>query len=324
MGSGNLRLGEARGMPANSIEPAAEELEPLAPALLQPHGCEWSTPHNTVACLELKQSKITPPRRGRAAAWVVATATAAFCIVLLGWTAQQDDPLAFEEAHRSPQSITDAESSRPMMRPSEMPIRLPIKALAGLAAIPIEPSRVPGSISRMPALVHARGNAAGEETLKFTGQPATAKNAAATTISFVPRDRSAAEPSALANAFPYLLAEAEGGQKLDPAALIARGDEFLRQSDATSARLFYKLAAANGSAAGAIAMGSTYDPIYLERDAVRGVKPEPGRALSWYRTAADLGDATAKARSAQLIEMLRRDAARGDPQAKAILEGPLP
>ncbi|MGE5442041.1 MAG: hypothetical protein ACM3Q0_03135 [Bacteroidota bacterium] len=108
--------------------------------------------------------------------------------------------------------------------------------------------------------------------------------------------------------------------KLDPSALIARGDEFLRQSDVVSARLFYRLAAANGSAAAAIAMGSTYDPAFLTRNAVRGVNPEPEKALVWYRRAVELGDPQGKTRTAQLLDVLRLDAARGNTRAQAILE----
>jgi TPR repeat protein len=133
---------------------------------------------------------------------------------------------------------------------------------------------------------------------------------------------SEAGASAAAHALPAasLVADAQGAPKLDPSALIARGDEFLRQSDVISARLFYRLAAANGSAAGAIAMGSTYDPVFLERNAVRGVKPEPRKALEWYQTAVELGDPGGKTRSAELLNVLRIDAARGDAQARAILE----
>jgi TPR repeat protein len=152
----------------------------------------------------------------------------------------------------------------------------------------------------------------------------TAAKNAGTRVALLANELTRTDEPALAAESARLYADAEGAQKLDPALLIARGDEFLRQSDVTSARLFYKLAASNGSAAGATAMGSTYDPILLERNAVRGVKPEPGRALAWYKAAAELGDAGAKARSVQLLDALRRDAARGDPEAKAILDGPLP
>jgi TPR repeat protein len=145
--------------------------------------------------------------------------------------------------------------------------------------------------------------------------------------------RIADTPGDLAAAQPLLAAgeaQSPGGSqppataapepKLDPAVLIARGNEFLLQSDVISARLFYRLAAARGSAAGAIAMGGTYDPISLERNAVRGVKPEPAAALDWYRKAGELGDTDAKTRIAQLLDNLRTAAARGDPQARAVLQ----
>jgi TPR repeat protein len=205
-----------------------------------------------------------------------------------------------------------------------VPIQSPAEAPAGLATILIEPSSLPNTIRRLPASAQAPANyhAGGKVSERIT-DPRTAKGAE-TTIPFSAAGSLARRASASANASAYLLTQAAVGQKLDSAALIARGDEFLRYSDVTSARLFYKLAASHGSAAGAIAMGSSYDPIFLERNGVRGVRPEPGRALAWYRIASELGDAGGKARSDRLLEVLRQEAARGDPQAKAILESPIP
>jgi hypothetical protein len=108
--------------------------------------------------------------------------------------------------------------------------------------------------------------------------------------------------------------------KVDPALLIARGNEFLGQSDVTSARLFYGLAASHGSAAGALAMASTYDPVVLRQRAVKGVQPDPVTAVEWYRKAASLGAAEGNARAAALLDQVRRQAADGNARAKALLE----
>lgn len=106
---------------------------------------------------------------------------------------------------------------------------------------------------------------------------------------------------------------------LDPAALIARGDEFLAQSDAVSARLFFRRAADNGSGAGALAMGGSFDPLVLRQRGVRGVRPDAGTALQWYRRATELGATEGQARSARLLDELRRQAAQGDEEAQAVL-----
>ena len=107
---------------------------------------------------------------------------------------------------------------------------------------------------------------------------------------------------------------------LDSAMLIARGDEYFARSDVTAARLFYRRAFDGGSAAGATAMGATFDPIIFEQRGIRGVRADPAEALQWYRRAAQLGNAAAEARGFALIEYLRARAANGDAEARAILD----
>lgn len=102
--------------------------------------------------------------------------------------------------------------------------------------------------------------------------------------------------------------------------LIARGDEYFARSDVTAARLFYRRAFDGGSAAGAAAMGSTFDPIIIEQRNVRGIRADPAEALQWYRRAAQLGNADADARGFALIAHLRARAANGDAEARAVLE----
>jgi general secretion pathway protein A len=84
------------------------------------------------------------------------------------------------------------------------------------------------------------------------------------------------------------------------AALIRRGDELLRIGDISAARLAYERAAAGGSAQAMIALGTTYDPSFLNRVNARGLRPDPLMAAEWYRKAAALGDTTASARISQL------------------------
>ena len=325
MDAGKPQIGALSGQPAN-IQLAfavAEGHERLAPPMLQGLGSEWSV--TTEDVLLHRERKVISPRRATGSVWVIAMAIgAAFGVAFLGWAVRQEKPPA--SGVKPPlQAIDNAELSRPAAPRSgtgSTPNKGTTEPFTGLASILIEPSRMASALSpmRTPANVPLRDP--GVKAPDPIMVPSKRSNASLA-FSFLGTQSLAAAVSASAGGSGYVLAGA-AEQKLDPEALIARGDEFMRYSDVASARLFYKLAAANGSAAGAIAMGSTFDPIFLERGGVRGVRPEPKTALSWYRVAAELGDDAGKARSAQLLDMLRRDAARGDPQAKAILESSTP
>lgn len=70
------------------------------------------------------------------------------------------------------------------------------------------------------------------------------------------------------------------------AALLKRGDQSLGLGDIAAARLLFQRAAEAGSAAAATSLGKTYDPNFI----APGSKPDPARAVTWYRTAAALGD----------------------------------
>jgi TPR repeat protein len=71
--------------------------------------------------------------------------------------------------------------------------------------------------------------------------------------------------------------------------LLARGDRLLSIGDVTSARLFYERAADGGAGLAAVRLGETYDPVFLDRVHLRGVRADRGTALFWYRRARDLG-----------------------------------
>jgi hypothetical protein len=77
---------------------------------------------------------------------------------------------------------------------------------------------------------------------------------------------------------------------------ISRGDAMLAIKDISAARRFYEDAADAGSARAALAMASTYDPAFLSRLQVFGLRPDPALAATWYRKAAALGAPEAEAR----------------------------
>ncbi|MEA2949118.1 MAG: hypothetical protein QOI40_4448 [Alphaproteobacteria bacterium] len=96
--------------------------------------------------------------------------------------------------------------------------------------------------------------------------------------------------------------------QLDPeeiATLIKRGVDFLQHGDVASARLFMRRAATAGSAQAALALGSTYDPVYLSEQGVLGLAPDTAQARSWYEKAVELGSVDATRRLERLSRSLR-------------------
>lgn len=76
---------------------------------------------------------------------------------------------------------------------------------------------------------------------------------------------------------------------IESAALLSRGDALFATGDIASARLFYEHAANAGNAQAAIRLGETFDPTFLSRVQVKGVRGEPAVALEWYKRAQELG-----------------------------------
>lgn len=86
--------------------------------------------------------------------------------------------------------------------------------------------------------------------------------------------------------------------------LMARGDAMMRLGDPASARLFYERATARGLARGFTAVGSTYDPLALQRLGIRSGGANAERALDWYRRGANAGDPAAAKASGELTTWL--------------------
>jgi hypothetical protein len=84
------------------------------------------------------------------------------------------------------------------------------------------------------------------------------------------------------------------------AALIKRGQDFVRNHDFSSARLLLKRAAEAGSAAAALSLGETFDPLVLQQFHEIGVQPDLAQARDWYERAARLGSDAASQRLAKI------------------------
>jgi TPR repeat protein len=104
-----------------------------------------------------------------------------------------------------------------------------------------------------------------------------------------------ATPTTAADARTAALPPTAGSRlsAVDMGALLARGDALLSVGDIVSARLFYERAVDAGGGLAAIRLGETFDPLFLDRVHLHGVRGDPGAALFWYRRARDLGAADA-------------------------------
>ena len=82
--------------------------------------------------------------------------------------------------------------------------------------------------------------------------------------------------------------------------LIKRGQDFIANGDLAAARLLLRRAAEAGSAEAALTLGTTYDPIELQRLGAVGTAPDAARARQWYQRAAELGSTAASQQLAGL------------------------
>jgi hypothetical protein len=72
-------------------------------------------------------------------------------------------------------------------------------------------------------------------------------------------------------------------------ALRGRGDALFRTGDVVSARLFYERAAEGGDGLAALQLGETYDPAFLSRAGINGIRGDGVTATRWYLRASELG-----------------------------------
>jgi hypothetical protein len=85
-------------------------------------------------------------------------------------------------------------------------------------------------------------------------------------------------------------------------ALIKLSQDFVRNRDFSSARLLLRRAAEEGSAAAALSLGETFDPLIIQQLHAIGIQPDPAKAREWYERAVQLGSDAASQHLAKLAE----------------------
>lgn len=111
-------------------------------------------------------------------------------------------------------------------------------------------------------------------------------------------------PPAPATAPAPPLRQPSAAQERMAATLASRGDAMMAIKDISAARKLYEQAANMGSAAAAAELARTYDPGYLGKFDIIGMRPDLAQAANWYVRAAALGDRQAAQRMHELDAML--------------------
>ena len=125
----------------------------------------------------------------------------------------------------------------------------------------------------------------------------TADAEAVTSVPVLFAPPKAAETGVVTDRRPLRLASEE------IAVLVKRGNDFLADGDIAAARLLLRRAAEAGSAEGALALGTTFDPIALRRLGAIGAVSDLAQARQWYQRAAELGSSAASQQLAGLAEL---------------------
>lgn len=144
------------------------------------------------------------------------------------------------------------------------------------------------------------------ETLAQVGkpQPVSVKTASAEAVTSIPpvKESAAAAPPTGASA-PARLSNERRPLRLaeeEIAVLIKRGQDFLATGDLAAARLLLRRAAEAGSAEAALALGTTFDPVALQRLGAIGAVADLAKARQWYQRAVELGSSAASQQLAGL------------------------
>jgi len=108
----------------------------------------------------------------------------------------------------------------------------------------------------------------------------------------VPHKKRSTPETDIGDPYPVQQSTGQAHSILDPRevdALIKQGQQFVAAGDFVSARLVFQRAAGAGSAAAALALGASYDPVVLSRLGARNVDADVSKARAWYQKARELG-----------------------------------
>ena len=178
---------------------------------------------------------------------------------------------------------------------------------AGGATLVVKGDRAPIAHAPWPVAAESRDLTTGTSTARSASREAPAYSVAAMPAVSAPPAATAANVAAPPVAVPARAA-ATGAvpDRAEIAALLARSRAYLAEGDVAAARLILRRAVEGGDFEAMLALGSTYDPLVLQRLGVISFAGDPAQAREWYRRAAELGSTDAPVRIDQLAQIDRQ------------------
>jgi hypothetical protein len=163
--------------------------------------------------------------------------------------------------------------------------------------VDVQPSHLRPTLSQTADAITPIGNS----------QPVAVASADAAAVSSVPVPVTAPTAAEAATSTPAPSQHANDRRPLpldseEVAILLKRGKDLLDNGDLAAARLLLRRAAEAGSAEGALMLGTTFDPVALQRLGAIGARPDLAKARQWYQRAAELGSSAASQQLAGLAD----------------------
>ncbi len=201
-------------------------------------------------------------------------------------------------AHTSASPVRPAASAANMQAPA---------ADAGGTSLAVKGDRAPIAHAPWPVAAESRDLTSGTSAVRRASREAPATSVAAMPAVSAPPAATAANVAAPPVAVPaHASTTGAVPDRAEIAALLARSRAYLAEGDVAAARLILRRAAEGGDSEAMLALGSTYDPLVLQRLGVIGFAGDPAQAREWYRRAAELGSTDAPVRIDQLAQVDRQ------------------
>jgi hypothetical protein len=175
---------------------------------------------------------------------------------------------------------------------------------AGGTTFAVKGDRAPIAHAPWPVAAESRDLTTGTSAVRSVSREAPAYSVAAVSApAAAPAANVAAPPVVAAVRAP---ATSAGPDHAEVSALLARSRAYLAEGDVAAARLILRRAVEGGDSEAMLALGSTYDPLVLQRLGVISFAGDPAQAREWYRRAAELGSTDAPVRIDQLAQIDRQ------------------
>jgi hypothetical protein len=185
---------------------------------------------------------------------------------------------------------------------------------AGGTTFAVKGDRAPLAHAPWPVAADSRDLTTGTSAVRSASREAPAYTVAAMPAVSAPPAATPATVAAAPVASPPVAASAPARasttsavpDRAEIAALLGRSRAYLAEGDVAAARLILRRAVEGGDSEAMLALGSTYDPLVLQRLGVISFAGDPAQAREWYRRAAELGSTDAPVRIDQLAQVDRQ------------------